>query len=92
MENARIKAYDPAVKNLPLVQTSRILLTDTYESALKNSDAAVIATNWTEFKKLKPKRVVLLMRSPVVLDPNRFLRDGLARDPQIRYLTVGKAA
>jgi hypothetical protein len=52
----------------------------------------VIATEWPDYRTLKPEQVLKLMRRPQVIDQNRFLADPLAADPRITYVATGKAS
>jgi UDPglucose 6-dehydrogenase len=85
----RIKAFDPAVKSLPEELRSQIALQSSVAEALTGAHAAVLATEWTDFKSLGPSDFVDRMESSVVLDPNGFLDAAVRKDPRIRYAAVG---
>ncbi len=53
---ARVIAYDPAVKTLPRELAASIELADTAHDALRGASAAVIATEWPEFRTLDVPR------------------------------------
>ncbi|MGH6824154.1 UDP-glucose dehydrogenase family protein [Methyloceanibacter sp.] len=88
---AKVTAFDPAIRTLPQELEKVIRLTDSIEGALSGADAAIVATEWPEFKSLSPSVCIDTMRSPLICDPNRFLGAAFENAPQITYITVGKA-
>jgi UDPglucose 6-dehydrogenase len=78
------------VKSLPS-RSAKAQLVDDVVHALSKSDAAVVMTEWPEFKSIDADLIVAHMRTPLVLDQNRFLGH-LASDARLRYLTIGKPA
>ncbi len=88
---ARPVAFDPAVKTLPPSLAEIIELAPTIGDALANSVAAVVATEWPEFRTLTPEDFLRGAAAPVVIDASGFLAAPLERDVRIRYYLVGKA-
>jgi UDPglucose 6-dehydrogenase len=88
-QNATVTAFDPAVKTIPDELSELIFCTSAME-AVKNSDAAIIATEWPEFRGLDGRELIAKMRTPIVLDANRFLEKHLEIAPPLRYVAVGK--
>ena len=86
----RIKAHDPAVKNLPEDLRPVIALTASAADALKDADLAVVATEWPEFRSLTADSFVSAMRRPAVIDPNWFLAGLLSEDRRVHYVTTGR--
>jgi UDPglucose 6-dehydrogenase len=89
-QGAVVQAYDPAISELPLELAARIHLCHTVDDALDQTDAAVIATPWPEFRQISADQVISRMRAPIVLDPARFLSDSVGEDIRVRYAGVGK--
>lgn len=89
-QGVRVHAHDPAVAMLPEDIQTDIQLFETPELALTGADAAVIATEWPEYGGLDAEKFLRAMRSPYVIDQNRFLADRLENDPRILYATVGR--
>jgi len=89
-QGARVVAFDPAVKTLPDDLIRMIELRLSIEAALRDADAAIIATEWPEFTAIRADDVARWMRQPIVLDASRFLDKNLASDARIRYIAVGK--
>jgi UDPglucose 6-dehydrogenase len=87
-QQASVRAHDPAVRALPGELTT-IELADSAAQALTGCDAGVVATEWPDYKTLDPSEVVEKMRTPLILDPNRFLEATLGKDARITYDAVG---
>lgn len=90
-QGAEVRAHDPAVTRLPGDVTPVVTLLPTPVAALSGSTALVVATEWPAYRSVGPDEVVAAMRSPLVVDPNRFLAATLGGDPRIRYAAVGSA-
>jgi UDPglucose 6-dehydrogenase len=88
-QHATVNAFDPAVQQLPADLTETITLADSALAALEGCDAAVIATEWPEFRALTAPDLIARMKTPIVLDANRFLDKSLGATPPMRYIAVG---
>jgi UDPglucose 6-dehydrogenase len=86
---ATVHAFDPVVKKIP--EDLKVELCSSAASALSGCDAAVVATEWPQFRELKTRDFVDNMRTPIVIDANRFLEASLPPSPPLRYVAVGKA-
>jgi UDPglucose 6-dehydrogenase len=89
-QGLRIQAHDPAIQVLPEELRPLMQLCPNPQEALKGADLAVIATEWPEYRTLRPEHLVHLMRRPQLIDQNRFLADVLDGDSRITYLATGK--
>jgi len=87
-EGANVKAHDPVVSELP--EDLSATLCKTVEESIRDADALVLATEWPEYKKLKPEIFLRQQKKLIVLDANRFLAESISVDEQIQYFTVGK--
>jgi len=87
---AEVHAFDPAVKQLP-AELARVLVDSQIAGALAGADAAVICTEWPEFRQADWAGIVPAMRQPVFVDANRFLEKELKSLPAIEHLSVGRA-
>jgi UDPglucose 6-dehydrogenase len=85
-EEATVAAFDPAVQQAPL----DIALCGSAVEAVKGADAAVVATEWPVFRELRREDFIKLMRTPIIIDANRFLGPHLDLAPPIRYAAVGQ--
>jgi UDPglucose 6-dehydrogenase len=84
-----VNAFDPAVQQLPEDLNRRISLCQSAREALKGCDAAVVATEWPQFRELAAQDLISQMKTPVILDANRFLEKTLAGTPGLIYIAVG---
>jgi UDPglucose 6-dehydrogenase len=85
-----VRAFDPAVRKLPEELAGVITLCDSALEALVGAQAAVVATECPEFRELTARDLIEKMKTPVVLDANRFLEKNLSKDSAVHYITVGK--
>ncbi len=88
---ARMNAFDPAVKSLPK-ELSAISLASDIAGALKDADAAVVCTEWPQFRGADWNKIVPQMRGKIFVDANGFLEMELKNLPGIEHLSVGRAA
>jgi UDPglucose 6-dehydrogenase len=86
----RIKAHDPAIRELPEDLLSVIALAATPREAMSGADLAVVATEWPEYRNLSAHDFVVAMRRPAVIDPNWFLAGVLSEETKIHYVTTGR--
>jgi UDPglucose 6-dehydrogenase len=90
-QGAQIKSYDPAgmteaCKLMPDLQTA----SDPY-ACVEGADAAVILTEWDQFRALDLDRVKAAMRSPVVVDLRNIYRPDDMAARGFVYASVGRA-
>lgn len=87
---AGVRAHDPAVRELP-ADLGAVQL-GTLASALEGADAAIVCTEWPEFRDAIWARLLPLLRQPVVVDANRFLEAQLRDYTGVELLSVGRAS
>jgi UDPglucose 6-dehydrogenase len=90
-EGAIVQAHDPSVQALPAELSQKIVLCSTAMDALEGASAAVIGTNWPEYKNLSVQDIETVMEVPVVIDASRFLENTLTGARHIQYVTVGRS-
>jgi UDPglucose 6-dehydrogenase len=86
---ATVQAFDPAVHAVP-PEDGFIEIKASMDEALSGADAALIGTEWSEFKSLTAERCLNAMRSPLICDPNGFLASNLDGRSRIDYIAVGR--
>lgn len=86
----RIKAYDPAVKELPEALCPMISLAASSRQALAGADLAIVATEWPEFRNLTSADFLSSMHRAAVVDPNWFLAAVISDEQKIHYVTTGR--
>jgi len=89
-EGAVIRAYDPAAEAsarqvLPYVHHFQ----DPYEAA-RGSDAAILLTEWEEFRSLDLARLKAVMRRAVLIDGRNIIDPSTARDLGFHYTGMGR--
>jgi len=87
---AKVTAFDPAVKQLPK-DLKKISLAGDVLSAITGADAAVICTEWPQFRQADWAAMVRSMKHPVFIDANRFLEKELKNVAGVEHLSVGRA-
>jgi UDPglucose 6-dehydrogenase len=88
-EGCTVRTFDPAAKQLPPSLAGATMAPDP-QAALAGADAAVICTEWSEFKALPWPELIGSMRRPLIFDANRFTKSSLPEMPGLRYFSVGK--
>jgi UDPglucose 6-dehydrogenase len=88
---ANVLAFDPAITDLP-PELVKISLAKDIAGALQGADAAVICTEWPQFRQSDWARMIPQMRQRVIVDANRFLENELKNVAGVEHLSVGRAA
>jgi UDPglucose 6-dehydrogenase len=89
--HARVQCYDPAVKELT-ENLGTATICESLPDALRQAQAAVIATAWPEFSQADWPTIIQTMKQPpVILDPNRSLNLTADSLRGIRYFAVGSS-
>jgi len=91
-ERATVSAFDPMVQHLPADLDLEIRLCESVLDAIEDSDAAIIATEWPEFRSLRAPDFIAKMSTPLLVDSNRFLEASLDLSPPLRYVALGRPA
>ncbi|MDR0486170.1 MAG: nucleotide sugar dehydrogenase [Elusimicrobiota bacterium] len=86
-EGADIFACDILIKELPVNLKTIISLCENPQESVKGADALVVFRQEPEFEKTDGRRIIEAMRSPVIIDANRFLFSKFAGIS--RYYAVG---
>jgi UDPglucose 6-dehydrogenase len=87
---AGVRAFDPAVKQLP-AELAPVRLAAQIADAVKGADAAVVCTEWPEFRQADWAKMAPAMRQRIFVDANRFLEKGLQNISGVEHLSVGRA-
>lgn len=88
---AAVQACDPAVKALPGTLADVALVPD-LSAALQGADAAVLCTEWPQFRQAPWPELVTHMRRPLVIDANGFLETNLKGLAGVEHLRVGRSS
>ena len=88
---AQVAAYDPVAMpaaGVSLPKTVRYAA-DPYDAA-RGADAAVILTEWNEFKELDLKKLKRLLKSPVIFDGRNIFSIESMKAGGFEYISVGR--
>lgn len=90
-EGAEIHAYDPASMHeaKPLLP-SAVQYHDSAASCIDGADAAVIVTEWNEFRALTPKSYLEALAKPILIDLRNVYQPQVMRDAGLRYSSIGR--
>jgi UDPglucose 6-dehydrogenase len=87
---ADVGAFDPAIKSLP-PELGKVALAGDVAEALQGADAALVCTEWPQFRQVDWAKIVPGMRQRVFVDANRFLEKELKSIGGVEHLSVGRA-
>ena len=90
-EGAEVVAYDPVAMNNARSLLPGVEMKDTAQDALADSDAAVLVTEWSEFRDIDWTVAADRMRRPLLIDGRNFLDAGNLRSAGFLYEGIGKA-
>jgi UDPglucose 6-dehydrogenase len=94
-EGAHLSLYDPqAMANMKTVVPAHppeITYTDSAFAALTGADAALIVTEWEEFRSLDLAKVRDLMANAILVDGRNIFRSEDARKLGFEYSSVGRS-
>ncbi|EAH7198760.1 UDP-glucose 6-dehydrogenase, partial [Campylobacter jejuni] len=90
-EQATVVAYDPiAMGKAAHVLPKEVIYASSVEEALQDADAAMILTEWDEFRQLDLSVYVNEMKTPIIFDGrNCYALHDVARYP-IEYYSIGR--
>ena len=90
-KGAVVSAYDPEGMANMKKSFPQVSYTTTAYDALKNADAALILTEWEEFKSLDLAQVKSLLRQPVLLDARNILNTKRLKELEFTFDNIGNA-
>jgi UDPglucose 6-dehydrogenase len=88
-EGAAVHAWDPLVKSHPSLDG--VVMEGSLLDAVRDADAAVIVTEWPEFKTLGSGEVREAMRTPLIIDGRNLLDPEAARAAGFEYEGIGRS-
>jgi UDPglucose 6-dehydrogenase len=86
---AKVQAYDPEGHEARQLLRDVDFVAGPYE-AVAGADAAVIITEWDQFRALDLDRVKLLMKTPAIVDLRNIYRPEEMRARGFSYVSVGR--
>ncbi len=89
-EGGIIKAYDPIANDSMKEIFPALDFKSNWHKAVEGSDAAVIMTEWNEFRGMDLEKLKILMSQPVVLDTRNILNITELKRLEFKYDNVGR--
>lgn len=89
-EGAEVVAYDPVARESARTLLPGVEVTVTAEQALEGADAAVLVTEWPEFRELDWAGVAATMRRPLLIDGRNFLDAEVMKRAGFTYEGIGR--
>jgi UDPglucose 6-dehydrogenase len=89
---AQVTAYDPEGMHVAAPMLPDVAMAENAYAAATDADAAVVVTEWAEFKTLDFARLADVMAGDALVDLRNILDEGAAQASGLRYVPVGRAA
>ncbi len=88
---ATVTAYDPeAMNNVKALLGDKISFAEYQYDALKDADALVIATEWSEFRTPDFEKITSLLKNKVIFDGRNLFDVKQMEDAGFYYVSVGR--
>jgi UDPglucose 6-dehydrogenase len=87
---AKIRAYDPVVKERPITLSEKVKICPDLYEATKDADLMILATEWDEFMKLDFERVKKAMAHCIVIDGRNVFDKTKLGKMGFRYIGIGR--
>lgn len=86
-----VKAYDPAAMHETKRKIGNVITyCNSIEETIERTDALFLVTEWAEFRVLDPKRIVSLMKTPLVFDGRNIYDPREMREGGVTYFSIGR--
>ena len=85
---AHVHAFDPLIIK-GTAELSEVKLAHSVAEALTQADAAVVCTEWPQFREVDWTKAIGQMRRALIVDPNRFLEKSLQGVAGVEHISVG---
>jgi UDPglucose 6-dehydrogenase len=89
-EGAMVRAYDPVAEDAAGGLLPSVEMVDSAAAALEGADAAVLVTEWAEFRELDWASLAQRMARPLVVDGRNFLDAESLRAAGFTYEGIGR--
>ena len=88
-EGAEVHAWDPLVRSHP--ELDGVVIEESLIDAVRDADAAVIVTEWTELEGVASEEVRQAMRTPLIVDGRNLLDPEAVRAAGFDYEGIGRS-
>jgi UDPglucose 6-dehydrogenase len=89
-EGAEVVAYDPVAIERASEMLTTVEMADSAMAALEGADAAVLVTEWSEFRDLDWKAAAEAMAHPLIVDGRNFLDPAAMAAVGFEYEGIGR--
>jgi UDPglucose 6-dehydrogenase len=89
-EGASVAGYDPVAEDRAGELLPAVDLCDSASGALEGADAAILVTEWPEFRDLDWKEIAGRMANPLLVDGRNFLDPAAMRAAGFTYEGIGR--
>ena len=89
-EGADITAYDPEGMNNAVKYFDSLNCAESLYSAVKDSDAVIIATEWPEFQTMDLNKIKTLVKIPNIIDLRNLFKPEEVTSLGFKYYSVGR--
>jgi UDPglucose 6-dehydrogenase len=89
-EGAEVVAYDPVAVERASEMLTSVEMATSAMAALEGADAAVLVTEWGEFRDLDWSAAAAVMANPLVVDGRNFLDPAALTDAGFEYEGIGR--
>lgn len=89
---ANVRAYDPQGMGAAAAMLPGVEMAPSAAACIRGADAAVILTEWAEFRALDLNAVASELAEPVLIDLRNLFRPGDATKAGLRYVSIGRPA
>lgn len=88
---ATVTAFDPeAMRNVKELIGDKISYTESQYDALKEADALIIATEWSEFRTPEFEKIISLLKNKVIFDGRNLFDLSQMNELGFHYVSVGR--
>ncbi len=89
-EGADVVAFDPVAIENARTLVPGVEMAETAEGALEGADAAVLVTEWPEFRDIDWRKAASGMRCPLLIDGRNFLDPDVLSEAGFTYEGIGR--
>jgi UDPglucose 6-dehydrogenase len=87
---AKIKTFDPIVKNKPYTLTDRAKICEDVYEAIDGADILILATEWKQFYELDFDKIKKIMNQHIIIDGRNFFNKEKVQNLGFRYIGIGR--
>ena len=90
-EGANLRVYDPEAMPNARAVLDGVEYAESARRGLEGAECCIVATEWQEFRELRPKDFKSLMANPAVVDGRRIYDPAEFSGNGLRYLRIGSS-